>query len=52
MGEVAFNNEAAGCTCVQSVSVCLGTVNTTLGLYALKSVGGPSEGRSSGFFSK
>lgn len=52
MGKVAFINEAAGCACAQSVCVCLWTVNTTLGLYALRSVGGPSEGRSPGFFSK
>lgn len=43
-------NEDAGRTCGKYVLTCVWTVNTALGLCALNSVGGPSEGRSPGFF--
>lgn len=47
---MAFINEDAGCACRRSLHVCLWTVNTTLELYALNGVGGPSEGRRPVFF--
>lgn len=48
---MAFVNEDGECACEWSVHVCLWTVNITLQLYALNSVGGPSEEGAS-FFSK